>query len=325
MTEDPLRCRAPAPAPGLRAGPPPRVSVLVPAYNAAATIGEALESALTQRPPPHEVIVSDDGSHRRPRRRAPARSPTACASSAARTAGSPPPATGPPRRRPGDLLALLDADDVWLPGRVAALTRRRRGPARPGRPDHRRGRDARRRTDAGDLLRHARLRRSSDQERRDPARAASSSAQGPSAPTAFRRGRRLPRRRSATPRTGTSGCACCCRATGPAWSTLPLYEYRRRADSLTGQRVDLGLGVLDVLDRARALAPEPRAASASSRPPSRRGASGRRARAGRAATPARRRLAAACRGRPGRRRRRPRLASPPRPARPAAARRRAAR
>lgn len=39
-----------------------RLSVLVPAYNAAATLGEALEPVLTQRPPVAQVFVSDDGS-----------------------------------------------------------------------------------------------------------------------------------------------------------------------------------------------------------------------------------------------------------------------
>src|SRR5829696_7931244 len=57
-----LRLRAPAPTPAARSAAPPRVSVLIPAYNVATTIGEALESALTQDPLPHEVIVSDDGS-----------------------------------------------------------------------------------------------------------------------------------------------------------------------------------------------------------------------------------------------------------------------
>ena len=35
---------------------------------------------------------------------------------------SPQPATGQPPSRPASCFALLDADDVWLPGRIAALT-----------------------------------------------------------------------------------------------------------------------------------------------------------------------------------------------------------
>src|SRR5271157_865111 len=40
----------------------PRVSVLIPAYNAAETIQATLESVLKQTLPPHEILVMDDGS-----------------------------------------------------------------------------------------------------------------------------------------------------------------------------------------------------------------------------------------------------------------------
>ncbi|HZO96602.1 MAG TPA: glycosyltransferase [Gaiellaceae bacterium] len=40
----------------------PTFSVIIPAYQAAATIGEAVASALGQTTPAHEVIVCDDGS-----------------------------------------------------------------------------------------------------------------------------------------------------------------------------------------------------------------------------------------------------------------------
>ena len=39
-----------------------RVSVLIPCYNRAAYLGEAIDSALNQTHPPLEVIVVDDGS-----------------------------------------------------------------------------------------------------------------------------------------------------------------------------------------------------------------------------------------------------------------------
>jgi glycosyltransferase involved in cell wall biosynthesis len=39
-----------------------RISVVVPSYNSAGFLVEALESALSQEPPPHEVIVRDGGS-----------------------------------------------------------------------------------------------------------------------------------------------------------------------------------------------------------------------------------------------------------------------
>jgi glycosyltransferase involved in cell wall biosynthesis len=98
----------------------PTFSVVIAAYQAAATIGEAVESALAQSYSPSEIIVSDDGStdaleralesyadrivllrneHRGP--------------SAARNAAV--------QRASGDFIAILDADDVFEPERLAAL------------------------------------------------------------------------------------------------------------------------------------------------------------------------------------------------------------
>lgn len=39
-----------------------RISVVIPVYNAAATVLESVQSCLSQSRPPHEVIVVDDGS-----------------------------------------------------------------------------------------------------------------------------------------------------------------------------------------------------------------------------------------------------------------------
>jgi glycosyltransferase involved in cell wall biosynthesis len=39
-----------------------KISVVIPCYNAAAYVGEAVRSVLMQTLPPHEVIVIDDGS-----------------------------------------------------------------------------------------------------------------------------------------------------------------------------------------------------------------------------------------------------------------------
>ncbi|MBR9765650.1 MAG: glycosyltransferase family 2 protein [Rhodobacteraceae bacterium] len=93
-------------------------SVIIPAYNAAATLEEALASVLSQVAPPAEVIVVDDGSQ----------------DGTAELAGH----FGAPVRviRQGhagpavatntgvaaarqDLLAFLDADDIWLPHKMA--------------------------------------------------------------------------------------------------------------------------------------------------------------------------------------------------------------
>ena len=56
------RFLAPPPERPAEPGPPPSFSVIIAAYQAAHTIGEAVESALEQTSPPHEVIVCDDGS-----------------------------------------------------------------------------------------------------------------------------------------------------------------------------------------------------------------------------------------------------------------------
>jgi glycosyltransferase involved in cell wall biosynthesis len=94
----------------------PLVSVVIPAYNAAAFLGEAIESALSQTHSPLEVIVVDDGSTdataeiavgyegvrllRRPH----------CGQAAARNSGV--------EAAQGEVLAFHDADDVMLPDRI---------------------------------------------------------------------------------------------------------------------------------------------------------------------------------------------------------------
>lgn len=95
----------------------PDVSVVIPAYNAARTLPAAIESALNQTYRPAQIIVIDDGSAddtaaavgqfgdkveyvRTPNRGpAPARN------------------TGIERAR-GELVAFLDADDLWLPAKL---------------------------------------------------------------------------------------------------------------------------------------------------------------------------------------------------------------
>lgn len=98
-----------------------RLSVIIPAYQAAATIRRAVDSALGQTLPPHEVVVCDDGStdglvealvgypdlvrvnHQSNQGLSAARN------SACRTAT-------------GDWLVLLDADDEWLPRRLERIS-----------------------------------------------------------------------------------------------------------------------------------------------------------------------------------------------------------
>ena len=94
------------------------VSVVIPAYNPGPFLAEAVESAATQIPSPLEVLVVDDGSTEslivldHPLVRV-IRQDNAGAS-AARNRGI--------REARGDLVAFLDADDVWYPGKLAAQT-----------------------------------------------------------------------------------------------------------------------------------------------------------------------------------------------------------
>lgn len=97
-------------------------SVIMPAYNAAATIGRAIDSVLAQTDPAWELIVVDDGSRdatraivagmggREPRVRL---LELACNGgvAAARNAGI--------DAASGRYIAFLDADDYWLPTKLA--------------------------------------------------------------------------------------------------------------------------------------------------------------------------------------------------------------
>ncbi|MGJ5813893.1 glycosyltransferase family 2 protein [Paludibaculum fermentans] len=104
----------------------PLVSVLVANYNYERWIGRALESLLAQTYPHWEAIVCDDGStdssqeivasyanrHSRIQLRT---QPNAGMASALNTAF---------RGARGELVALLDSDDEWLPGRLQTVVNR---------------------------------------------------------------------------------------------------------------------------------------------------------------------------------------------------------
>jgi glycosyltransferase involved in cell wall biosynthesis len=244
---------APAPAGTVAAQRPPTLSVLVPAYNAATTIGEALESALTQRPAPLEVIVSDDGSEDDLDR------VLAGFGDRVRVVRGPNGGLATARNRAaavaeGELLGLLDADDVWLPGRAAALTEA--AGARPdlgilttdavvvrdGRPD-------------ADTYYDIRTFETEDQETAilrsnfvfgaGAVRATALAAAGGYDPAA-----RWAEDWDLWLRMLLSGHRA-------GLVRAPLYEYRRRGGSLTDRKVDLALGVQALLDRAEALVPDP--------------------------------------------------------------------
>jgi glycosyltransferase involved in cell wall biosynthesis len=98
----------------------PTFSVVIATYQAADTVGAAVQSALDQTSPPHEVIVVDDGSTDRTsevlssfsdritvlgqENRGASSAKNACA-----------------RAANGDFVVTLDADDVFLPRRLEAL------------------------------------------------------------------------------------------------------------------------------------------------------------------------------------------------------------
>jgi glycosyltransferase involved in cell wall biosynthesis len=98
----------------------PLVTVLIPAFNAAATIRRALDSALAQTYRQLEIIVVDDGSkdgtseivlaYDDSRIRL-VRLPSNRGESGAMNAGI--------AAAKGDLVAFLDADDEWLPAKLA--------------------------------------------------------------------------------------------------------------------------------------------------------------------------------------------------------------
>jgi len=96
----------------------PLVSVIVPTYNCATCIGEAIKSVLSQTYGTFEIIVVDDGSTDDTKA---VLAPFASrikylyqqnqGQAAARNAGI--------RQTRGEFLAFLDADDIWFPAKLA--------------------------------------------------------------------------------------------------------------------------------------------------------------------------------------------------------------
>ena len=97
----------------------PLVSVIMPAYNARRYIGEAIRSVLEQDYPRLELIVVDDGSTDQTAHEARAfgervrvLEKTNGGAAAARNHGM--------LVAQGELISFLDADDIWLPGKLSA-------------------------------------------------------------------------------------------------------------------------------------------------------------------------------------------------------------
>jgi glycosyltransferase involved in cell wall biosynthesis len=98
-----------------------RVSVLLACWNAASYVGEAVQSVLDQRPAPHEIIAVDDGSTDRSAsvlerfgtRLILIRQANSGVGAALNRAAA---------EATGDALAFIDADDLWVPGKLARQT-----------------------------------------------------------------------------------------------------------------------------------------------------------------------------------------------------------
>jgi GT2 family glycosyltransferase len=112
---------APSPPPEpIVPGEAPTFSVVIPAYQAAGFIADAVESVLAQTSPPVELIVCDDGStDDLDRSLAPYRNSITLlrkengGEASAKNMGA--------RAASGEFVAILDADDVYLPERLEAL------------------------------------------------------------------------------------------------------------------------------------------------------------------------------------------------------------
>ena len=99
----------------------PKISVIIPVYNSAATIEETLESVLAQKFREHEIIVVNDGSPDTEKFERAIRSHIEDITYIRQrnTGAGPARNLGIEHARAG-IIAFLDADDVWLPDYLAS-------------------------------------------------------------------------------------------------------------------------------------------------------------------------------------------------------------
>ena len=95
------------------------ISVVIPTFNRAATLGKAIRSALEQTFPPLEVLICDDGSTDKSREIVESINDSRVRWIDGEHGGRP----GIPRNRGirasrGEWLAFLDSDDEWLPEKL---------------------------------------------------------------------------------------------------------------------------------------------------------------------------------------------------------------
>ncbi len=96
------------------------LSVLIPAYNAARTLARALDSVAAQHMPGLDIVVVDDGSTDTTAAVAAAHPTRPRVLAHAANQGSSAALTTALRHAHHDVVAFLDADDEWLPGKLAA-------------------------------------------------------------------------------------------------------------------------------------------------------------------------------------------------------------
>jgi glycosyltransferase involved in cell wall biosynthesis len=112
---------APSPAVPVEAGPAPSFSVVIAAYQAAETVGQAVASALEQTLPPLEVIVCDDASTDDIEGALAPLAGRVTLIRRERNGGVSAARNEAVRAASGEFVVILDADDVFMPRRLEAL------------------------------------------------------------------------------------------------------------------------------------------------------------------------------------------------------------
>ena len=101
----------------------PRVSIIIPCYNAAPWIEETIRSALAQTHTDREIIVIDDGSTDDSLRRARSFEPKGVQVVSQRNSGASAARNHGLRLATGDFIQFLDADDLLAPEKIAVQVR----------------------------------------------------------------------------------------------------------------------------------------------------------------------------------------------------------
>jgi GT2 family glycosyltransferase len=97
---------------------PVAITTLIPAYNAAAYLERAVDSAIRQSSPPDEILVVDDGSTDATAEIAASLGPPVRVVRHDRNLGLAAARNTGIRAAKGDWIALLDADDLWYPAKL---------------------------------------------------------------------------------------------------------------------------------------------------------------------------------------------------------------